>query len=429
MEGSHIDVDQAVDIWSLGSVLSEVAVWVVHGKDGLDTYRRRRQEETDNLPNFKDGRAFHNGREVLQSVCQTLEEVSENVRTSDHITRSVVQRMVTEMLYEADSRPNSISLWTKSQKILDYANKKFRPPKEDPQGTIVPLYQRREPPIPPPGLTQTQRHSSGRSGAPNRLPSSEHDKTDAAGPVRTPSPKWSADMECQTPEPMLSPASTPPTSPPDVHLRTHTESQDPFERGGTYYHTPIRQSAPTYGSNWLSSPTEHRKDHQRHTINSSNYELDSSPNQILAHSISGWNLGELDGRPDTRQAAEPPTRKVDADELHSQPIEKEATNLSTPLPPLQNGAVRRPPSTSIAKAENWILKKQNKDTFKALEHSEYLGDLKQRDHVGAASIPEFHAVLTVLGISRGRRCFYESVLGRCLLRPARFGIRAERLRR
>ena len=406
MEGSHIDVDQAVDIWSLGGVFSEVAVWVVHGKHGLDAYRQRRQEETNDLPGFKDGRAFHNGQEVLQSVCITHDKVSENVRNSDHITRSIVKRMITEMLDEADSRPNSNQLWTKSQRILKDAEKKVNVPKEDISGTNV-QYRRREPPILPPDLTQTQRHHSGRHDVPNRLPSYEHNMKgrsatiDLPGPVRTPSPKMFADVVCQTPDDMLSPTSTPPTSSPDIHVSNHKQYRDSSEHGNVSHHASLRQSASPYVSGWPHSPTQHGKAHQCDTMNNSSYMLDLSQDRSLARSVSGLNIGELGGSPDHSQAAAPPSRQIEAEDLQSQPAEKEAIDVTDPSPPLKNGVPRRPPYTSIAKAENWILKKQRGDTVRALEHTELLGDLKQRDHVRYTSSPEYHALLTISGIPRG----------------------------
>lgn len=82
MERSPIDIKQTVDIWSLGCVLSEVAVWLVHDTDRLEAYRQERQDDASRVFEFKDGRAFHDSLTVLSSVSSMHEEVLKNVRKS-----------------------------------------------------------------------------------------------------------------------------------------------------------------------------------------------------------------------------------------------------------------------------------------------------------------------------------------------------------
>src|ERR1700730_2712366 len=57
---------QAVDIWSLGCIYSEAAMWIADGYSGVVDYRRQRIAETDKVPHFKGGDCFHDGERVLK---------------------------------------------------------------------------------------------------------------------------------------------------------------------------------------------------------------------------------------------------------------------------------------------------------------------------------------------------------------------------
>ncbi|KAL2680434.1 hypothetical protein Neosp_008035 [[Neocosmospora] mangrovei] len=60
-----------VDIWSLGCVMSEAALWLKCGRRGLDNYRQNRVDETRTLPRFDEaghGGCFHDGAETLRTV-------------------------------------------------------------------------------------------------------------------------------------------------------------------------------------------------------------------------------------------------------------------------------------------------------------------------------------------------------------------------
>src|SRR5436309_7014312 len=162
MEQTPLFVKQTVDVWSLGCVYSEVAVWIVHGKDRLEEYRKMRQDETEQIYDFKDAGCFHDSRDVLQCVGSMHEEVFDNVRTSDHVTKSVVKKMITEMLDEVDGRPTSKQLWAKSQNILKDAEKKLKQsrttePEIDPfapanRSQVYGQPRGRMPPVLPPGM-------------------------------------------------------------------------------------------------------------------------------------------------------------------------------------------------------------------------------------------------------------------------------------
>ncbi|KAJ9667922.1 hypothetical protein H2201_002108 [Coniosporium apollinis] len=106
-------IQQKSDIWSYACVLSEAAVWMVHGYPELEEYRQRRKDETG--PNFEDSDCFHNGERVLNAVKQMHESLENHVRGSDHITKAVWKSMIREMLVDAQSRPDALQSYKKTR--------------------------------------------------------------------------------------------------------------------------------------------------------------------------------------------------------------------------------------------------------------------------------------------------------------------------
>ena len=115
---TKLTVRQNVDIWSLGCILSEAAVWVVQGWDGLKAYRSLRHNETARIHKFDDQGCFHNSKHLLDSVKQTHHEISRQVRERDFVTKKVVgwtesgsgmqvTGIIHEMLNTPDRRPSA----------------------------------------------------------------------------------------------------------------------------------------------------------------------------------------------------------------------------------------------------------------------------------------------------------------------------------
>ncbi|KAL9122286.1 MAG: hypothetical protein Q9187_001163, partial [Circinaria calcarea] len=128
IEKARLDVYPSVDIWSLGCVFSEAAVWVVSGMEGLQRYRLQRDVETKCFADFKDGNCFHNGEDTLKAVESMHVSLREDIRHSDHVTNEVWNIMIKEMLeFEAHHRPNTKQLLRKSKRILDEAEKMLSP--------------------------------------------------------------------------------------------------------------------------------------------------------------------------------------------------------------------------------------------------------------------------------------------------------------
>jgi hypothetical protein len=113
----------AVDIWSLGCVFSEAAVWIAEGYTGVLGYRSRRKDETNGVLS-KDVDAFHDGKRPLQSVIDTHRDIEDSLRRSDHITKDVLESMVDEMLWEED-RPTANALLRKSNMIVSRSRQKL----------------------------------------------------------------------------------------------------------------------------------------------------------------------------------------------------------------------------------------------------------------------------------------------------------------
>ena len=174
-------VKQGVDIWSLGCVFSEVAVWVVYGKKGLSEYRRRRGMETSQIHDFRDGDCFHDGEHVLATVTEIHRTLARDKRLCDHVTGATVEMVTKEMLIEPDSRTHAKSLNYRIKGVLRDAEIQLGTSASYADtgsvcGTVA-QSPPRTPPEPPPN--QIQSRSSNSHG--QRLPS----HTYGGSPART----------------------------------------------------------------------------------------------------------------------------------------------------------------------------------------------------------------------------------------------------
>jgi hypothetical protein len=126
LRGAKIEVKQNIDVFSLGAVYSEAAVWLVEHiglnahKDGLSQYRRDRRAATKHIPGLVDRDCFHDGENMLPVVGEWHKKLKTETRRHDTITGKVLD-MIEEMLFDSSSRPNTITFWKKSQKILQEA--------------------------------------------------------------------------------------------------------------------------------------------------------------------------------------------------------------------------------------------------------------------------------------------------------------------
>jgi hypothetical protein len=121
--GSSCKINWPADIWSLGCIYSEAAMWIADGFKGLEDYRKQRMADTDRIL-FKGGDCFHDGERVLPSVVDAHREIEDRLRRSDYITQDVLDSMVEEMLWEED-RPNAKALWRKAEGVLSRARQRL----------------------------------------------------------------------------------------------------------------------------------------------------------------------------------------------------------------------------------------------------------------------------------------------------------------
>ena len=114
-----------MDVWSIGCVLSEAAIWVVQGFPGLQEYRRRRKMETEHIPLLKDCDCFHDGEKPLATVTNLHRTLTDDCRTSDHVTAAALNSIINETLVASDKRLPARILYSRSQEIIVKAEAKL----------------------------------------------------------------------------------------------------------------------------------------------------------------------------------------------------------------------------------------------------------------------------------------------------------------
>jgi serine/threonine protein kinase len=162
LEYTRLKVKPHVDIWSLGCVFSEAAVWLTLGKAGLEQYRQRRRSETQRIYDFHDHGCFHDGKEVLESVSDMHNEVSSCVRSCDFITKAVVgskrkgtrplvKGLITEMLTTKDRRFSADQVRGSAEDILKEAQTALEEAEQSPaiRSRTFPTGSKRPPPVLP----------------------------------------------------------------------------------------------------------------------------------------------------------------------------------------------------------------------------------------------------------------------------------------
>lgn len=128
---SHVDtassplrITQAVDIWSIGCVFSEVSVWARHGWKRVVEYRRQRKVEIENRGGGKGEHIFHWDGNLLDAVNNIHHVILMNATAKDHITRSVLDCLVNDMLQHG-ARPTAKFVFEKSKRLIKKYEKDF----------------------------------------------------------------------------------------------------------------------------------------------------------------------------------------------------------------------------------------------------------------------------------------------------------------
>jgi hypothetical protein len=116
------EVNQKCDIWSIGCVLSEFAVYIADGEGGVSEYRSDRESETSRIHTHEDQGCFHNTKKVLKTVSRTHTKVQKGLRKHDHVTDMVIEQLVQPMLEHESQREDASTLWTKALAVLGKAS-------------------------------------------------------------------------------------------------------------------------------------------------------------------------------------------------------------------------------------------------------------------------------------------------------------------
>lgn len=124
-ESSPLQVTQAVDIWSIGCVFSEGSVWAHHGWRRVVEYRRQRSVEIKAKGGDEGEHMFHVDGNLLDAVHNIHQDILGKSLTSGHITQSVLDRLVGEMLLRDESRPHAKWVFDKSKRLISEAETKY----------------------------------------------------------------------------------------------------------------------------------------------------------------------------------------------------------------------------------------------------------------------------------------------------------------
>ncbi|KAI1212736.1 uncharacterized protein F4807DRAFT_414277 [Annulohypoxylon truncatum] len=121
-------IGSAVDIWSLGCVFSEAAVWAVCGHLGLQKYLEHRQEEAmDSMSRSGFSGCFHDGNEPLKAVTLMHNHILNSRGHWDTITPGVIDLVCASMLLEPmGPRRSAKYLLQRSESLLQDAEDKAR---------------------------------------------------------------------------------------------------------------------------------------------------------------------------------------------------------------------------------------------------------------------------------------------------------------
>lgn len=112
-------VTAAVDIFSLGAVLIEAAVWLVKGPTGVKEFVEKRTEESKACG--AEGPRFHDGSQLLPVVQDSLEGkwLRRHIGRSDTTTLRVIEHVIEDMLSpKATDRPRARDILKYSARLL-----------------------------------------------------------------------------------------------------------------------------------------------------------------------------------------------------------------------------------------------------------------------------------------------------------------------
>ncbi len=165
MDKLALQITPKFDIWSMGCVLSEFAVYIVHGlggHDGVRSYREARSSETTRIHHHQDTGCFHDTVNVLDSVASRHRELPSHVRAKDFVTTEVIDKLIIPMLVPEKDRGNAGYFWDVTTEILRDGESKLRKFMKTPE-TVQETSDDAVPSRPRPSLQPLHTHMTSRS--------------------------------------------------------------------------------------------------------------------------------------------------------------------------------------------------------------------------------------------------------------------------
>lgn len=109
---------QRVNIWYFGCILTEAVVWVLKGREGLESFRDARREEVYRILG-KNALYFHDGHRVLGVVLKALEEFEqEEDEKLDHVIGDIIRMLIRKMVTISGDRMSALDLYKASLHIF-----------------------------------------------------------------------------------------------------------------------------------------------------------------------------------------------------------------------------------------------------------------------------------------------------------------------
>ncbi|TQS36500.1 hypothetical protein Golomagni_03046 [Golovinomyces magnicellulatus] len=108
------------DIWCLGYVFSQAALWVADGYKGILEFHK---QLSDNL-GIMGNKFIYEDKRLSETIIDTHAEIENNLRRSDYVTKEILTTMVDEMLWDED-RPSADVLAHRAHMIIAAARYKI----------------------------------------------------------------------------------------------------------------------------------------------------------------------------------------------------------------------------------------------------------------------------------------------------------------
>lgn len=131
---SELPVPQTIDIWSLGTVFSLAATWLILGYRGLCQFQKLRQRAPQDC--------FHDGKQILDDIIEWHHFLRTAIRKTDTLTHKVLDLVDEEMLVRAtEQRITAASLCSKLEWVLESSCRNYADPMSDTVRTLLGDYE------------------------------------------------------------------------------------------------------------------------------------------------------------------------------------------------------------------------------------------------------------------------------------------------